>query len=117
MLTITTTGASAQVAFPSKKFFYALWLPMGGLMVVGFAVGSAPRRRKLLLFATLAIVALGLVLLPACGGGSSSGGGGGGGGGGCSGCTPSGSYTVTITGTGNDAAMTTESTSFTLTVN
>ncbi len=117
MLSITTTGASAQLSLPSKKFFYALWLPVGALVLVGIV---SPSRRRKLSATVLMAVAIGLMLLPACGGGGSSsngGGGGGGGGGGCTGCTPSGSYRVTVTGVGNDAAKTTQSTSFTLTVN
>jgi hypothetical protein len=118
-LTITTTGASAQSS-QSKTLFYALWLPMGGLLLAGLGAGSASRRRKKMLWVVLlGAVAAGLLFLPACGGGSSNSnnGGGGGGGGGCSGCTPSGNYTVTVTGTGTDPAKTTHSTTFTLAVN
>jgi len=53
-----------------------------------------------------------LFLMPACGGSSNNTGGGG-----CTGCTPQGSYTVTITGTGTDANAITQSTQVTLTVN
>ena len=115
-LTITTTGASAAMSRPSK-FFYAMWLPIAGLALVGMGFSSArTRRKKLLGFLMIGMVMTALFLMPACGGGSSSGGGGGGGGG-CAGCTPAGSYTVTITGTGTDAGTTTHSTTVTLTVN
>jgi hypothetical protein len=118
-LTITTTGSSASLVHPAK-FFYAMWLPVTVLSLVGMAFSSArSRRKKLLGFLMVFVVMAALFLMPACGGGSSSGGGGGGGGGGstCSGCTPAGSYTVTVTGTGSDTASTTHTATVTLTVN
>ena len=112
-LTITTTAANAAMFVP-RKVFYAMWLPIAGMSLVGIAFGSAhSRRRKVLGFLMIGMVVAGLLLMPACGGSSSSGGGGGGGGGG----TPAGSYTVTITGTGTDTNTTTQSTQVTLTVN
>ncbi|MGB8987771.1 MAG: SBBP repeat-containing protein [Candidatus Sulfotelmatobacter sp.] len=115
-LTITTTGASAAIVHPSK-FFYAMWLPIAGMSLIGVGFSSAgSRRKKLLGFLMVAMVMAALFLMPACGSSSNSGGGGGGGGG-CTGCTPAGSYTVTITGTGTDASATTHSTTVTLTVN
>ncbi|MGA9880751.1 MAG: hypothetical protein WBQ15_18505, partial [Candidatus Sulfotelmatobacter sp.] len=112
-LTITTTAANAAMFVP-RKVFYAMWLPIAGMSLVGIGFGSAhSRRRKVLGFLMIGMVVAGLLLMPACGGSSSSGGGGGGGGGG----TPAGSYTVTITGTGTDTNTTTQSTQVTLTVN
>jgi hypothetical protein len=118
-LTITTTGATAQLSSPSKTLFYALWLPLGGLVFVGMGIGSRSGRKKLLWLVLLGLAAAGLTFLPACGGSSnnSGGGGGGGGSGSCAGCTPSGSYTVTVTGAGTDPAKTTHAATFTLTVN
>jgi hypothetical protein len=114
-VTITTTGSSAATFRPSK-FFYAMWLPVAGLSLVGMGFSSArSRRKKLLGFLMIGMVMAALFLMPACGGSSS--GGGGGGGGGCTGCTPAGNYTVTVTGTGTDANTTTHSTTVTLTVN
>lgn len=111
-VTITTTGASAAVVRPSR-FFYAMWLPIAGMSLIGVGVGSArSRRKKLLGFLMVAMVMAALLLMPACGSSTNSGGGGG-----CTGCTPAGSYTVTITGTGTDASTTTHSTTVTLTVN
>jgi hypothetical protein len=113
-LTITTTGASAAIVYPSK-FFYAMWLPIAGISLIGVGFSSAgSRRKKLLGFLMVAIVMAALFLMPACGGSSSNSGGGGGG---CTSCTPAGSYTVTITGAGTDASATTHSTTVTLTVN
>ena len=110
-LTITTTAANAAMFVP-RKVFYAMWLPIAGMSLLGMGFGSAhSRRRKLLGFLMIGMVVVALLLMPACGG--SSGGGGGGGGGG----TPAGSYTVTITGTGTDVNTTTQSTQVTLTVN
>jgi len=110
-LTITTTANHAENFVP-RSFFYALWMPIAGLSVMGMSLTSTrSRRRKLLGLLMLGMIMTALLLMPACGG--SSGGGGGGGGGG----TPAGSYTVTITGTGTDAAAITQTTQVTLTVN
>jgi hypothetical protein len=96
------------------RVFYALWLPIAGMSVVGMGFSSSrSRRRKVLGFLMVAMVMAALFLMPACGGSS----GGGGVGGGCTGCTPAGSYTVTITGTGTDPGATTASTQVMLTVN
>jgi hypothetical protein len=115
-LTITTTGASAAMAGHSK-FFYAMWLPIAGMALVGMGFSSSrTRRKKFLGFLMVGMVMAALLLMPACGGGSSNNGGGGGGGG-CTTCTPAGNYTVTITGTGTDASATTHATTVTLTVN
>ena len=111
-LTITTTGSSAALAAP-RKIFYAMWLPVVGMSLVGMGFSSArSRRKKVLGFLMVAMVMAALFLMPACGGSSNNTGGGG-----CTGCTPQGSYTVTITGTGTDANAITQSTQVTLTVN
>ena len=94
-LTFTTIGPSAEMIRRSSMF-YALWLPIPGLVLIGLGFGSRSSRGKnrmgLLLLST---VLASLIVLPACG--SSSSGGGGGGGGGNSG-TPAGTYTVTVSG-------------------
>jgi len=114
-LTITTTGPSAS-KFSSRRLFYAMWIPIGGMSLAGMSFGSArSRRKKLVGFLMIAMVMAALFIMPACGGSSSSGGGGGGGGGSTG--TPAGSYTVTITGTGTDAGATTQSAQVILTVN
>ena len=104
--------------FRPSKFLYAMWLPIAGFSLIGMGFSSArSRRKKLLGFLMIGMVMTALFLMPACGGSSSNTGGGGGGGGGCTGCTPAGTYTVTITGTGTDANTTTHSTTVMLTVN
>jgi beta-propeller repeat-containing protein len=108
-LTVTTTGKTAALYRPSS-IYYAMWLPILGLSLVGMRFSSTESRRKRLLgFLLLGVVMATLFFLPAC---SSSGGGGGGG---CTGCTAAGNYTVTVTGT--DANNLSHSTQVTLTVN
>lgn len=108
-LTITTTGATGAMN-RSSNLVYAMWLPVVGLSLVGMGFSSAgSRRKKMLGFLLLGIVMALLFLLPACGGSS-----GGTGGGGCTGCTPAGSYTVTVSGAGGGA---THSAPFALKVN
>ena len=110
-LTITTTGASAAL-YRSSGIVYAMWLPVVGVSLLGMRLSTGRRKKKLLGFILLGVVMMALFFLPACGGGNS---GGGGGGGGCSGCTPAGNYTVTITGV--DANNLAHSTQVTLAVN
>src|SRR5580658_663237 len=109
-LTITTTGPSSAM-FVHRNIFYAMWLPVAGMSLMGMGFSSArSRRKKLLGFLMIGMIMAALFLMPACGGSSSGTGGGGGG-------TPAGSYTVTITGTGTDANTATQSTQVTLMVN
>lgn len=91
-LTISTTPkTSAQLATNRNRrsgIFYAMWLPIAGVALLG--AGFPSRRRKLLLLIVGGCLLAGLMILPSCS--SSSGGGGGGG-------TPPGTYTVNVTGT------------------
>jgi hypothetical protein len=99
---VTTSGGTGTVTFSTvsssammlrrSNGFYALWLPLPGLALIGLAGSRGSRRKKLLGLLLLWIVLAALIILPACASGSS-----GGGGGGSSG-TPAGTYTLTITG-------------------
>jgi hypothetical protein len=65
-LTITTLGPSPVTRLRDRRIFYALWLLVPGLGLVG--VGATGARGKNLLGALLLVaVAGGLVLMPACG--------------------------------------------------
>ncbi len=82
-LTVTTTAAIASLR-RSTPAFYALWLPLPGLLLIGS--GLARRRRSRFAMFVLAVF---LLVLAACGGGLQGGGGGEPG-------TPPGNYTVTV---------------------
>ncbi|MGA7929148.1 MAG: SBBP repeat-containing protein [Candidatus Sulfotelmatobacter sp.] len=115
-LTVSTTAATAlrrrPANRPSSGLFYAMFLPIGGMALLGFG-SSGSRRKKLFGFLLLGLLLSSLLLMPGCGGGSGSSGGGGGGNGG----TPAGSYTITVSGTASGASQTGASPSLTLTVN
>ena len=92
-LTVRTTGPSgALISSHVSVFSYALWLPLLALVTSGAGLGSKQERKKKM----LTPVALGFLLFGclafqvACGGG---------GGPPPVGGTPSGTYTVTVTGT------------------
>jgi len=74
--------------------FYALWLPLIGLVVTGIGFGSKQRgmRGKVTVAALTCLLFASLIFQVACGGGSSTSGGGNPG-------TPRGAYTITVTGT------------------
>jgi hypothetical protein len=113
-LTVNTTAAVALLEHPangrSSGLFYAMFLPIGGMALLGF--GSAgSRRKKLFGLVFLGLVLSGLLLMPACGGASYGNGGGGHAG------TTAGAYTVVVTGTASGATQTGTSPSLTLTVN
>ncbi len=99
VMKITTTSSSASLSPPGRAraaLFYALWLALPGLVLLGTRV----RRRKhakLTLPASLLGLLLLALLLPSCGGGTGNGGGGGGGG--QQQGTQPGTYTITVTGT------------------
>ena len=113
-LTVHTTAATALLQRPaagrSSGMFYAMFLPIGGIALLG--IGSAgPRRKKLFGFLLLGLVLSGFILMPACGGSSSRGGGGGSPG------TTAGMYNITVTGTASGATQTGTPPALTLTVN
>ncbi|MGC2182731.1 MAG: IPT/TIG domain-containing protein [Terriglobales bacterium] len=97
-LTVSTTAATTASVSPSRGIFYAMWLPIGGLALLGQGFGS--RRKKLLAVLLLFLMLSGLIFMAACGGGSSSGGNGHPG-------TPAGTYTVTISATSGSLTHTT----------
>jgi hypothetical protein len=72
ILTVSTYGQvqnNARVSMP--RIFYALWLAVPGLALVGAGAGGKHRRRLLALFFLMAM-ASGLLLVPSCGGGSNT---------------------------------------------
>lgn len=108
-VTVTTTAATASMKRPR----IGGWAEAGsGAMLALLVFFGIPARRRgwRAMFCAFILLAT-LSSLAACGGSKSSGGGGGNPG------TTAGSYTFTVTGTGSDPAKTTETTTFTLTVN
>ncbi len=47
--------------------FYATWLPIGGVSLIGLGIGAGRKRRRWLLGAVLGLVAGVILLLPSCG--------------------------------------------------
>jgi uncharacterized repeat protein (TIGR01451 family) len=78
-----------------SNWFYALWLPVGGVSLLGLGVGAG-RKRRWLIGALLGLTACILLLQPGCGSASSS--------------TPvqtgtaAGTYTVTVSGAAGTSA-------------
>jgi uncharacterized repeat protein (TIGR01451 family) len=101
-LLITTTARPVVTPAASlrTRHFYAMWLALPGLTLVGLALGGDRRRQRMLgMFMLCALFGL-LLLQPACSGGSNSqtpvsG-------------TPPGTYTITVSATsGSDTKSTT----------
>ncbi len=95
-LTISTNGSTGNgmlsPPMSRRAFFYAMLMPLGGLGAI--IVGSRASKKKLLAGIGLFWILAMLMVLPACGGSSSKGGGGGGGGT----DTPTGTYSLTVSG-------------------
>jgi hypothetical protein len=89
-----------------RHSFYATWLPVGGLSLLGLGVGAGYKRRRWLAGALLGLMASIILLQGACGSSSSSTA--------ASGGTPAGSYTITITGSSGSVS---HNTTVQLTVN
>jgi hypothetical protein len=93
-LTITTTAQTASLASPFGRRsspLYAMLLVLPAMMLLGKVGMAAPKRRKLLSYCLVFLLVSGCLLQVACSGASNGSGGGGGG-------TPSGSYTISVTG-------------------
>jgi hypothetical protein len=101
VMSITTTATSSSLS--RTRIFYALWLAMPALALLGTRKRWKKRRKLGLSTSLFGLFLLGLMLC-SCGGGGSNGGGsgsggGGGGGGGLQQGTQPGTYTITVTGT------------------
>ena len=94
-LTVTTTGLAAALSLPGNRgntVLFGLWLPVAGFAVFGVGLGSPRKpRKKLLGLLPFCLLFASLTFLLACGGASNNGG--------ASSATPSGNYTITVTGT------------------
>jgi hypothetical protein len=93
----TTTLSISTVARPittgsllRRGSFYAAWLPIGGLSLVGLGLGAGRKRRRWLAGAVLCLIAGAILLQSGCGSSSSGIAPGGG--------TQAGTYTITIQG-------------------
>ncbi len=88
-LTFTAAKAAQSMAVRNGRMFYALWLPVPGLALVGLGLGSrSQRRRKLLGLFFLGFLLAAVMLTPGCVTYKHLGNVG----------TPPGQYTVSITG-------------------
>jgi len=108
-LTVGTSGpALALYREAYGGIFYAMWLPIVALSVMGMRFSTAEsRRKKILGMLLVGVVMTSIFFLPACGGrGGKS----------CSGCTPPGTYDVTVTGTDSGNANLTHPVTLPLTV-
>jgi hypothetical protein len=84
--------------------YYAAWLPIGGLSLVGLGLGARRRRGRWLIGAALGLIAGLIALQLGCGSSSTA-------------TTPTGgtaaaTYTITVTGTAGAGATHSQSTTF-----
>ena len=96
-LTIVTVPRPVPVgSLLHRGSFYATWLPIGGLSLVGLGVGASRKRRRWLAGAVLGLIAGIILLQPGCGSASTStttpGG------------TQAGTYIITIAGSAGSGA-------------
>ncbi len=111
---ISTTLSIATVARPvptgsllHRGSFYAAWLPIGGLSLVGLGLGAGRKRRRWLLGTVLGVIACIILLQAGCGSSGSSTT--------TNGGTIAGTYKITINGSAGTGAS--HSTSVNLRVN
>ena len=112
-ITVTLAGTAAEttllgiatVARPvttgslfRRGSFYAAWLPIGGLTLVGLGIGVGRKRHRWLVGAVLCLIAGIIVLQPGCGSSSSNTQA-------TAGGTLAGTYTITITGSAGTGAV------------
>jgi hypothetical protein len=88
-LTFAPAAASNASVKMHSRFFYALWLPVPGLALVGFGVSGSARRKKIFGLILLCMLLAGVIVTPACVSYTHLGNVG----------TPPGQYTIAITGT------------------
>jgi hypothetical protein len=102
MLSIATVARPVPVASLFRRgSFYAGWLPIGGLSLLGLGLGAGRKRRRWLAGAVLCLIAGAILLQSGCGSSSSGVSTGGG--------TQAGIYTITIQGSaGTGAAHSTQ---------
>jgi hypothetical protein len=103
----STTLSIATVARPvntgsllRRGSFYAAWLPIGGLSLVGLGIGAGRKRRRWLAGAVLGLIAGIILLQPGCGSASTSTA--------TPGGTLAGRYIITITGSAGTEATHTQ---------
>jgi hypothetical protein len=108
-LTVRSTAAEhGSLAPQSRGLFYAMWLPVGGFLLLG--AGRTSRNQKFSTSLLQGLLFLGLIVLAACGGGGASFGSSAAGSG--TPGTPAGVYTITVSASGS----VTHTTNVTLTV-
>jgi hypothetical protein len=94
------------------QIYYALWLPVGGITLLGVGFGSRKKKFEIVGLGLIGLLfLLGLASMSACSGSNRSGGPVGG--------TPKGTYTITVAGSAsvNGGAVTHNAGAITLTVN
>jgi hypothetical protein len=94
VLTILTAGPAPTTRLWNRRIFYAFWLALPGLGLIGLST-TGIRRKSVMGAFLLMVVAGGLLLIPACNSASSTG---------SSNVTPQGTYTFTLTGADENGA-------------
>jgi hypothetical protein len=109
VLTISTTGPAPTVRLWNQRFFYALWLAIPGLAIVGMCTTGARKQNTLAAMLGIAVIS-GLLFIPACNGAKSTGSSGSGT------VTPKNTYTFTLTGADANGAAPSSTTATTVTL-